>query len=79
MDPDDPVLEDYTRKFGSLAGVEFQRAMERRAAVMGGGNLSIPVQRVTDFLAQRDLPEGISIHGCGPLKVEYPALDIDIM
>ncbi|XP_072961405.1 uncharacterized protein [Typha angustifolia] len=35
---------------GPLAGVEFQREFERRAAVMGGGNFVVPVQCVTDFL-----------------------------
>ncbi|PON99348.1 FAD/NAD(P)-binding domain containing protein [Trema orientale] len=35
---------------GHLAGVEFQREFERRAAILGGGNFVVPVQRVTDFL-----------------------------
>uniref|UniRef100_A0A0D9WGH4 FAD-binding domain-containing protein n=1 Tax=Leersia perrieri TaxID=77586 RepID=A0A0D9WGH4_9ORYZ len=38
---------------GSLAGVEFQREFERRAAIMGGGNFVVPAQRVTDFLSNR--------------------------
>ncbi|KAL6555172.1 hypothetical protein OROGR_006430 [Orobanche gracilis] len=38
---------------GPLAGVEFQRALERKAAVMGGGNFVVPVQTVTDFLENR--------------------------
>lgn len=49
--PDDPILEPYREKFGILAGLEFQRSMERRAAEMGGSNLTVPVQRVTDFIA----------------------------
>jgi uncharacterized FAD-dependent dehydrogenase len=36
-----------------LAGVAFQRDMERRASIMGGGNLTVPVQRLTDFVAGR--------------------------
>jgi uncharacterized FAD-dependent dehydrogenase len=49
--PDDPILEPYREKHGVLAGLEFQRDMERRAARMGGGvNLTVPVQRVTDFI-----------------------------
>ncbi|TVU19370.1 hypothetical protein EJB05_35515, partial [Eragrostis curvula] len=36
---------------GSLAGVEFQREFERRAAVMGGGNFVVPAQCVTDFIS----------------------------
>ncbi|CAJ1957841.1 unnamed protein product [Cylindrotheca closterium] len=47
--PDDPVLEPYREQYGVLAGLEFQRDMERRAAILGGGNLTVPVQRVTDF------------------------------
>ncbi|CAL5094943.1 unnamed protein product [Urochloa decumbens] len=38
---------------GSLAGVEFQREFERRAATMGGGNFVVPAQRVTDFISNR--------------------------
>ncbi|XP_050207451.1 uncharacterized protein LOC126656865 isoform X2 [Mercurialis annua] len=38
---------------GPLAGVEFQREFERRAAVMGGGNFVVPAQTVTDFLANK--------------------------
>ncbi|KAG8085573.1 hypothetical protein GUJ93_ZPchr0010g9037 [Zizania palustris] len=37
----------------SLAGVEFQREFERRAAIMGGGNFVVPAQCVTDFLSNR--------------------------
>ncbi|KAM1500613.1 hypothetical protein TB2_025458 [Malus domestica] len=35
---------------GPLAGVEFQREFEQRAARMGGGNFVVPVQTVTDFM-----------------------------
>nr|GLL34319.1 uncharacterized protein LOC109166277 [Ipomoea trifida] len=38
---------------GPLAGVEFQRTFERRAAVMGGGSFVVPVQTVTDFLGNK--------------------------
>ncbi|XP_019170755.1 PREDICTED: uncharacterized protein LOC109166277 [Ipomoea nil] len=38
---------------GPLAGVEFQRIFERRAAVMGGGSFVVPVQTVTDFLGNK--------------------------
>ncbi|KAJ4803657.1 FAD/NAD(P)-binding oxidoreductase family protein [Rhynchospora pubera] len=43
---------DSFRSHGPLAGVEFQREFERRAAEMGGGNFVVPAQRVTDFLAE---------------------------
>ncbi|KAL3535146.1 hypothetical protein ACH5RR_003607 [Cinchona calisaya] len=38
---------------GPLAGVEFQREFERKAATMGGGNFVVPVQTVTDFLESK--------------------------
>ena len=51
VDADDPLLESYRIKYGkAMAGIEFQKDMERRASIMGGGNLTVPVQRVTDFL-----------------------------
>lgn len=41
---------DSSQYHGPLAGVEFQREFERKAAVMGGGNFVVPAQTVTDFL-----------------------------
>ncbi|GAV88799.1 FAD_binding_3 domain-containing protein [Cephalotus follicularis] len=38
---------------GPLAGVEFQREFEQKAAIMGGGNFVVPVQTVTDFLENK--------------------------
>ncbi|GJM88585.1 hypothetical protein PR202_ga04663 [Eleusine coracana subsp. coracana] len=38
---------------GPLAGVEFQREYERRAAAMGGGNFVVPAQCVTDFISNK--------------------------
>ena len=35
---------------GPLRGVDWQAQMERKAAIMGGGKLVAPAQRVTDFL-----------------------------
>eukprot|EP00897_Mesotaenium_endlicherianum_P007845 jgi/Mesen1/7089/ME000369S06416 len=40
----------FVAEWGPLAGVAFQRAVEREAALMGGGRFVAPVQRVTDFL-----------------------------
>ena len=51
VDPNDPVLEPYRKQHGVLAGVAFQHDMERKASMLGGGKLTVPVQRVTDFLA----------------------------
>ncbi|CAI3950792.1 FAD-dependent dehydrogenase (PDB:3NLC) [Commensalibacter communis] len=36
-----------------LAGIDFQRALERKAFVLGGSDYKAPVQRVEDFLAGR--------------------------
>lgn len=46
---------DYIGRFGDgpLAGVAFQRAIERRAFELGGGGFVAPAQRLTDFLARR--------------------------
>ena len=41
VSPDDPVIEPY-QSHGSLAGLEFQRDMERRAYVLGGGDMRAP-------------------------------------
>ncbi len=43
--------EDYPG--GPLAGIDFQRAWESQAFVLGGGNYNAPVQRVADFRAGR--------------------------
>jgi uncharacterized FAD-dependent dehydrogenase len=49
VSPDDIVLKEYRDKYGVMAGLEFQREMERKAAMLGGGDLTVPVQRMTDF------------------------------
>src|SRR5439155_23952008 len=38
---------------GPLAGVAFQRAIERAAFLAGGGRFRAPAQRLSDFLAGR--------------------------
>ena len=38
-----------------LRGLYWQEEIERKAAIMGGGNFVVPVQRVTDFLAGRSI------------------------
>jgi uncharacterized FAD-dependent dehydrogenase len=49
VEADDIVLNEYREKYGVMAGLEFQREMERKASMLGGGNLTVPVQRMTDF------------------------------
>ena len=44
VSPNDEMLQPYQDEFGVLAGIGFQRDMERRAATLGGGNLVVPVQ-----------------------------------
>ncbi len=39
---------------GPLAGIEFQRAIERTAFTAGGGEFRAPAQRLVDFLARRE-------------------------
>ncbi|KAL7520365.1 hypothetical protein ACHAWX_005093, partial [Stephanocyclus meneghinianus] len=53
VSPDDPILDEYRLMHGQLAGLEFQRDMERKAWTLGGGNFTVPVQRLTDFVAGR--------------------------
>eukprot|EP00850_Spirogloea_muscicola_P017243 SM000146S00963 [mRNA] locus=s146:137727:142259:- [translate_table: standard] len=45
--------EPFVAEWGPLAGVAFQRAYEREAALRGGGRFIVPVQTVPDFLAGR--------------------------
>ncbi|KAL7447388.1 hypothetical protein ACHAXM_010598 [Skeletonema potamos] len=45
----DTILDKY-RSHGCLAGLEFQRDMERKAYQLGGMNMTVPVQRLTDFV-----------------------------
>ncbi|CBJ28922.1 Hypothetical protein in ptb 5\'region (ORF1) [Ectocarpus siliculosus] len=74
------ALEGAEAGNGPLRGVRWQSAMERRAAEMGGGNLVVPVQRVTDFMAgssgrDADLPSSSYRLGvrAGPLHELYPS------
>ena len=52
---------DLTPTAGPLAGVEYQRRVERAAAIAGGGGLVAPVQRVVDFLNGTTLPAGATL------------------
>lgn len=47
--------EDYgDARLGPLAGIEFQRAIERATFAAGGGAFRAPAQRLVDFLARRE-------------------------
>lgn len=45
--------EDYDGENNPLGGVDFQRALERKAYVMAGSNYNAPVQLLGDFLNNR--------------------------
>lgn len=54
--------------FGSahpLAGIEFQRKLERAAFALGGGNYHVPAQTTSDFLAGR------TSHSFGKVRPTY--------
>lgn len=53
VSPDDTILDTYRSAHGNLAGLEFQRQMERKAYEFGGGGMKAPVQRLTDFVNRR--------------------------
>ena len=49
---DEKDLAGYTR-FGPLAGMNFQQAVEQKAFLAGGGHLVAPAQRMVDFVNQK--------------------------
>lgn len=58
VEPEDTA--DFAGEHGVLAGIAFQKELERRAAVAGGGRQRAPAQRVLDFLQGKlssDLPK----------------------
>ena len=72
-----PFLESPGRE--PLAGLDFQRHIERQAAIMGGGHLVAPVQTAPDFIAGRltreeDLPPSSYRLGVKPARLDllYP-------
>jgi uncharacterized FAD-dependent dehydrogenase len=48
-------LEDFKpfAKFGALAGVEFQKAIEQKAWQIAGGTQKVPAQRMVDFTQKK--------------------------
>ncbi|KAL3788549.1 hypothetical protein ACHAW5_009395 [Stephanodiscus triporus] len=52
VSPNDAILEPWSAH-GCLAGMEFQRDMERKAFMLEGGDMSAPVQRLTDFVDRK--------------------------
>ena len=67
VEPED--LRHLAKEHGVLAGIAFQKQLERAAKQAGGGGQVAPGQRVTDFLAGRisaDLPETSYFPGARP-------------
>lgn len=67
VEPED--TRAFESEYGILAGIAFQKALERQAARFGGGMQRAPAQRVTDFLASRlssDVPATSYFPGIAP-------------
>lgn len=61
-------LEDFApyAKFGPLAGMEFQKAIEQKAFHMAGGTQRVPAQRMVDFSQSKvsaDIPKTSYVPG----------------
>jgi uncharacterized FAD-dependent dehydrogenase len=63
----------------ALAGLDFQRHIERKASEMGGGDLTVPVQTAPDFIEGKatlvsDLPTSSYRLGVVPARLDllYP-------
>lgn len=74
-------LDGY-KKFGPLAGLAFQREVERNCFVNGGKNVIAPAQRLTDFVNGKlsfDLPECSYVPGTisAPLHFILPPIISD--
>jgi uncharacterized FAD-dependent dehydrogenase len=67
VEPED--LRPLVKEHGILAGLVFQKELERAAKIAGGGGQVAPGQRVTDFIDGRisaDLPETSYFPGVNP-------------
>ena len=64
------------KKFGSLAAMEFQSEVEKKAFVHGGGNFVAPAQRLVDFT---DKKLSSSLPDCSYVPGITPALMHDIL
>ncbi len=70
VEPND--IPDY-EKFGLLAQMEFQSAVERACFDFNGGNLTAPAQRMTDFLKgnpSANLPQSSYVPGVTPAPLD---------
>jgi uncharacterized FAD-dependent dehydrogenase len=82
VEPED--TESLRREHGVLAGIVFQKSLERAAKQHGGGGQIAPGQRVTDFLqgkASADLPRTSYFPGISPARLDeiLPSWIVDRM
>lgn len=71
VEPED--TREFLEEHGVLAGVAFQKHLERLAKQAGGGGQSAPGQRADDFLARRDsreLPPTSYKPGASPARLD---------
>ena len=71
VEPED--TEPCNGEHGILAGIAYQKGLERVAAKTGGGKQQAPAQRVTDFLNHRmssSLPESSYFPGLTPAPLD---------
>lgn len=71
VEPEDTT--PFFSEHGILAGVAFQKVLERAAKQYGGGGQVAPGQRVTDFLAGKDsadLPKTSYFPGITPSRID---------
>jgi uncharacterized FAD-dependent dehydrogenase len=73
---DDPCL-DHTK--GARRVLEFQRSLERKAAMLGGGDYTCPVQRLTDFVDGRKPKPGPAPASSYRLGVREVSLHDDLL
>ncbi|MGG5577969.1 NAD(P)/FAD-dependent oxidoreductase [Myroides sp. C15-4] len=79
-------LEDFKpfEKFGALAGMEFQKAIEQRAFLLAGETQRVPAQRMVDFSDKKvssSIPKTSYLPGTTSLELGevFPAFLTDIM
>lgn len=71
VEPED--TREFEAEHGILAGVAFQKELERLASVSGGGIQKAPAQRVTDFLRGKrssDLPKSSYFPGLTSCRLD---------
>ena len=71
VEPED--LKDLVKEHGVLAGIEFQKSLERAAKIAGGGGQVAPAQRAVDFLKGRvssSLPDTSYFPGVKPTPLD---------